>query len=233
MAKRGGSNHYVRLRAPRKLPIAGRKGIKWLLAPSPGRHGKENSISAGVLLRDVLSIASDLKEAKRILNEGNFEIDGKKVRDVRASVGLMDIISLPKKGKSYRMQMVSGRIEPKQIKADEAKFKLCKVVGKKTVPGGKIAVSMHDGRTLLADNNIKVGATLKMALPKFTLKEMLPLSSGVKCLVTEGNHAGEIAILEKIIERTGSMDSEAQLKSGSASFITVTKYLFVVDSDFA
>src|SRR5438105_1812911 len=65
------------------------------------------------------------------------------------------------------------------------------------------------------------------------LRDQLQLAPGVRCLVTEGKHAGETATLEKIIERVGSMDSEAQLKSGKESFITVTKYLFVVDDEFA
>ncbi len=233
MAKRGGSNHYVRLRLPRNLPLSDRKGgSKWLLAPSPGRHKKEQSVSVGVLLRDVLGFASDLKEAKRVLNEGSVLLDGKPAKDVRASVGMMDIISIPKKGKAYRMQIVNGRIAPKEISAGAAKLKLCKVVGKQSVKGGKTTVSMHDGRTMAADNNVKVGATLRMELPQFKLKDMLPLAPGGKCLVMRGKHAGEIAVLEKIIERTGSLGSEAQLRSGKEPFITVTKYLFVVDNEF-
>lgn len=233
MAKRGGSNHYVRLRSPRNLPVVSRKGQRWLLAPNPGPHGKEESVSAGVLLRDVLHMAEDMREAKKILNEGNFEIDGKKIHNIRFPVGLMDIIGVPKKKLTMRVQLQDGRLFPKEISHAAAKLKLCKVIGKKSVAGGKIALATHDGRTLVADNDVKVGATIRMEIPKFKLKDVLPLSPGVKCLVTEGTHAGTVAVLEKIIERTGSMDSEAQLKAGATSFVTVTKYLFVVDEEFA
>ncbi len=232
MAKRGGSRHYRRLRVPTTLPVEGRKRIHWLLSPNPGPHPKAQAISLGSLLRDQLALGVDLREIKRLLNAGHIKVDGKTVREARYSIGLMDIIEAPKASKVWRMQIVGGRLMPKEVDAGAAKYKLCKVVGKQTIPGGKITVSTHDGRTLQADNAVKVGATLKMSLPAFKLSGQMPMAPGVRCLVTEGKHAGETAILEKIIERVGSMDSEAQLKSGAESFITVTKYLFIVDDEF-
>jgi small subunit ribosomal protein S4e len=233
MAKRGGSRHYKRLTVPTTLPVLGRKRVQWLLSPDPGPHPKGQAIALGVLLRDQLELGTDLREIKRILNAGHIKVDGKVVREERYAIGLMDIIEAPKSKKVWRMQIVGGRLMPKEVDAGAAKYKLCKVVGKQTIPGGKITISTHDGRTLQADNAIKVGATLKMALPTFKMSGQIPMASGVRCLVTEGKHAGETATLEKIIERVGSMDSEAQLKVGKESFVTVTKYLFIVDEEFA
>lgn len=233
MAKRGGSKHTRRITLSRALPVTGRKRIHWIATPAPGPHPKERSLSLGVLLRDTLGIATDAKEAKLILNAGQVKIDGKVANDIRRSIGLMDLIELPQADKAWRMQVIDGRLAPKAITTSAAKVKFCKVVGKQTVPGGKIALTLHDGRTLLADNNVKVGATVKMSVPEFKLAGLLPMAPGVHCLVTEGKHGGEVAVLEKIIERVGSMDSEAQLKSGNESFVTVVKYLFVVDKEFA
>lgn len=233
MAKRGGSRHYIRITAPGTLPIVGRKSVRWMLSPNPGAHKRSGSLSLGVLLRDVMGIAGDMKEVKRLLVGKMVNVDGKAICEPRYSVGLMDIIELPKAGKAYRMQIVDGRLGPKEIKAAEAKAKLCKVTSKKIIAGKKFAIGTHDGRTLIADNNVKVGATLKMGVPDFKLKEQLPLAPGAKCLVTDGTHAGEMAVLEKVIERTGSMDSEAKVKAGKAEFVTLTKYLFAVDNEFA
>jgi len=232
MAKRGGSRHFIRITAPRSLPIVGRKSVRWMLSPNPGGHKRDESVSLGVLLRDVMGIADDMKEVKRLLVGKTVHVDGKAVFEPRYSVGLMDIVELPKIGKAYRMQIVDGKLAPKEIKAAEAKAKLCKVTSKKTVAGKKFAIGTHDGRTIIADNNVLVGATLKMSVPEFKLKEQLPLASGAKCLVIDGTHAGEMAVLEKVIERTGSMDSEAKVKAGKAEFVTLTKYLFVVDNEF-
>ncbi|VVC01265.1 30S ribosomal protein S4e [uncultured archaeon] len=146
----------------------------------------------------------------------------------------MDLVEIPKVGKTWRIQIgPDGKLAAKEVSAAAAGHKLVKVVGKHTIRGGKVQVALHDGRTLLADNAVKVGSTLQVSVPAFKINKALPLESGVRCLITSGKHAGEMATLEKIIERVGSMDSEASLKSGNESFVTVTKYLFVVDNEFA
>lgn len=234
MAKRGGTHHSKRLTTPMSVPVIGRKHIQWMLTVRPGPHPKSMGIALGSLLRDVLDMGEDLREIKRALNAGSVKIDGHVVRDARRPVGLMDVIELPKAGKAWRIQIDSaGRLAPKEIDSKMAAHKLAKVVGKSTIRGNKVQVALHDGRTLLADNAVKVGATLRMSVPAFKIEGQLPLQPGVRCLITSGKHAGEVASLEKIVERIGSMGSEASLKAGGESFITVTKYLFVVDDEFA
>jgi len=234
MAKRGGSHHSKRLTVPNAVPVIGRKSIRWMLTPRPGPHPKERALTLGSLLRDVLKFGVDAREVKKAIKAGAIKVDGKISRDERRPVGLMDLIEIPKVGKTWRMQIgADGKLAAKEISADAARSKLVKVVGKHTIKSGKTQVALHDGRTLLADNAVKVGSTLCVSVPALKIEKSLPLESGVHCLITSGKHAGEIATLEKIIERVGSMDSEASLKSGNESFITVTKYLFVVDREFA
>lgn len=233
MAKRGGSKHTRRITLTRSVPVFGRKRITWTMTASPGPHAKKTSVPLGVLLRDELHMAVNTREAKKILNTNQVMVDGKPVKNERRPIGLMDIVEIPKAGKIWRMQILHGRLAAKEVSAAVAKVKLCKVINKSTVKGGKISITMHDGRNLLADNNVKMGATIRMSVPEFKMMGMLPLSPGVRCLVISGKHAGEIAVLEKIIERIGSMDPEAQLKSGNESFVTVMKYLFAVDNEFA
>jgi ribosomal protein S4E len=48
----------------------------------------------------------------------------------------------------------------------------------------------------------------------------------------EGKHAGSIVKLKEIIERKGGKPSEALVSDKSEEFITVAKYLFVVDEAF-
>ncbi len=104
-----------------------------------------------------------------------------------------------------------------------------KVVGKNTIKKGKIMIRLHDGRVMLADNNIKVGDSLILSIPEFKIEKVLKLEKSAKCLIVEGKHAGTIATLEEIIERKGSMGAEAKLSGPEGEFITVAKYLFVVD----
>ena len=232
MSKKGGSKHYVRMRADKQLGIVSRKKVKWLLAPAPGTHKKSESISAGVLLRDVLGRVQNAAEAKRILNSGNLLVDGKKVHDIKFPVGIMDVVSEPAEKKYYRMSLDGGKLVPKEVKGEASSRKYLKVTGKHTINGGKIQLAFHDGRTYLGDKNVKTGDTCVFALPEFKLAAHLKFAPGCRCLVTHGKHTGEIAELAKVIERPGSHESEVLLKGTAGEFVTLAKYLFVVDEKF-
>ena len=232
MSKKGGSNHFVRMRANKNTGVVGRKKIKWLLAPEPGTHKKAESISTGVLLRDVLGRASSIHEVKKILNSGGLLIDGKKITEAKFGVGVMDIISEPAEKKVYRMSLDSARLVPKEVKGDSATRKYLKVIGKNTNKGGKIVIAFHDGRNQFGDKHISTGDTCVFSIPDFKLLSHIKLAPGVSCVVMKGKHMGEVAKLEKIIERPGSHDTEAHLIGADGEFITVRKYLFAVDGNY-
>jgi small subunit ribosomal protein S4e len=232
MSKKGGSNHFVRMRASKYTGVVGRKKIKWLLAPEPGTHKKEESISTGVLLRDVLAKASSIHEVKRILNSGAFTVDGKKITEAKFPIGIMDIISLPIEKKAYRMSLSGPRLVPREIKAEDAARKYLKVVGKSVVKKGKISIAFHDGRNFLADKHINTGDTCVFSVPEFKLISHIKLAPGVQCLVMKGKHMGEVAKLDKIIERPGSHDTEALLTGPAGEFVIVVKYLFAIDENY-
>jgi len=232
MSKKGGSNHYVRMRAQKRLGVVSRKKIKWLLAPMPGTHKKSESVSAGVLLRDVLSHVSNLHEAKRVLRTGNLLVDGKKVHEPKFPIGIMDIISEPAEKKFYRMVLSGERLTPKEVSGETAARKYLKVTGKTITKGKKLQISFHDGRTYLGDKNISTGDTCVFSVPEFKLLSHIKFAPGASCLVTQGKHIGDIAKLEKIIERPGSHETEAQLSGTSGNFVTLVKYLFVVDEKY-
>jgi len=220
------------MRAQKRLGVVGRKKIKWLLAPMPGTHKKSESVSAGVLLRDVLSHVSNLHEAKKVLHTGNFLVDGKKVHEPKFPIGIMDIISEPAEKKSYRMVLSGERLTPKEVSGEAAARKYLKVTGKTIVKGNKIQVSFHDGRTYLGDKNISTGDTCVFSVPELKLLSHIKFAPGASCLVTHGKHIGETAKLEKIIERPGSHETEAQLAGTSGNFVTLVKYLFVIDEKY-
>ena len=232
MSKKGGSNHFVRMRAGKELGVISRKKVKWLLAPAPGKHKKFESISAGVLLRDVLGIVQNSSEAKKLMNSGQLLIDGKVVKDVKFSVGLMDVLTIPAEKKSYRMSLNGENMAPKEITSEAASRKYLKATGKNTIKGAKTQIAFHDGRAYLGDKKIMTGDTCVFSIPEFKLALHIKFAPGARCLVTKGKHAGEIAQLDKIIERPGSHDTEALLSGPSGQFVTVAKYLFVVDEKF-
>jgi small subunit ribosomal protein S4e len=233
MSKKGGSKHFIRMRAHKRLGVVERKAVRWLLAPNPGPHKKSDSISVGVLVRDVLHRARNIHEVKKILNSGNLLVDGKKITDTRYSIGLMDILSEPAEKKTYRVALLGPNMVPKEINADAASKKYLKVVGKHTIKGGKVCLSFHDGRNYIGDKHVSTGDTCLLSVPGFKMVSHIKLAPGARCLIVDGKHRGDIATLSKIIARPGSHASEALMTGASGDFVTVAKYLFAVDENFA
>jgi small subunit ribosomal protein S4e len=233
MAKRGGTKHMKRLASPKAVLVHDKKDRKWMINTAPGPHPKKHSISLGVLLRDILGVATTAREAKRVLSARMVLVDGKPRTDDKFPVGLMDIVSLPKMELHYRMMVDhKGRLVAAKVGKAESSHKLLKVVGKHTVPGGKHNISFHDGKNLLGDNHVRVGDSVVVSLPEAKLKTHLKREKGSRCLIMEGKHAGSVVKLKDIIERKGGKPNEALVESDGAEFITVAKYLFVVDEGF-
>jgi small subunit ribosomal protein S4e len=234
MAKRGGTKHLKRLAAPKSIPVTDKKERKWMIRHSPGPHPKKHSIPLGVFVRDILKVAPTLREVRQILNGRMLLVDGKVRVDEKFPIGLMDVVSFPKADKYYRIMVdKKARLIPLEIKKDEASMKILRVVGKHTIPGGKLNYALHDGRNLLGDNHVKVGDSVIVSLPEAKMKTHLKRDKGSRCLIMEGKHAGSVVKLKEIIERRGGKPNEALVIGKSEEFITVAKYLFVVDEGFS
>jgi len=231
MAKLGGTKHLKRIAAPKAVPVTDRKARKWMINTAPGPHPRKHAIPLAVLLRDLIGVVKDAREAGRALSRRQVLVDGKPRTDAKFPVGLMDAVSFG--GRSYRMVVDwKGRLVPLEIPAARASSKILKVVGKRTIRGGKITVSFHDGRNMAADNNVKVGDSIVVSLPGASMVKHLKSEKGARCLVSEGKHAGNIVKLKEIIQRKGSKPSEALVEGDGGEFITVAKYLVVVDDAF-
>ncbi len=234
MAKRGGTKHLKRIAIERSVPITTKKSYVWITQPASGPHTKKESVPLGVLLRDVLGVAQTAKEVRGILNSRLVQVNGTVRTKSDFPVGLMDIVSFPKAGTHYQIVVGSkGRLYPKDASADALSKKLLKVVGKNTLPKGKIAVTLHDGRNIIADNNVFVGDTVIFDATKKKIQKVIKLEVGARCLVTEGKHAGSVAVVKEIIERKEGRGAEAKLETADdGEFITIAEYLFVVDDSF-
>ncbi len=232
MAKRGGKQHLKRLNQPDVLQLANRKQYTFLLKPSPGPHSKDKSIAIGVLLREVMGIASTAKEAKRILHEGKVWVDGRVVKDIHFPVGPMDVVSFPSIKKHYLLTIDHKmRLTPVEIGEGEL-LKYGKVVKKYMRPGNELYVTLHDGKCFPADNHVKVGDTLVFDVKEKKVVKHLRLEPGAKCFIIDGKHAGKLVQLEEILLRGEGRKKEARLKYKDGEIITLADYLLVIDDNF-
>ncbi|VVB70765.1 30S ribosomal protein S4e [uncultured archaeon] len=234
MANKGKSRHLKRLSMP-KTYVVKRKGVTWIAKALPGKHSTENGYPLVVLLREVLKIVNDKQETKQLMKQKLIEVDGLVPKDLNTVVGLNDVIHLPAEKTYYRMSIVGGKLVAVQIKADEAKFKYCKIVGKTFLKKGKVQLNLHDGRNYIVakgEDKFKLGDVLKLGFPKQKLEGVVKLEKGTKCYVAFGRNSGETGVLEEIIEHAGSKESDARLKTQTGEIITLKNYLFPIDDVF-
>lgn len=225
MGKRGQKKHMKRIAVPPSVGISNKKEHVWMTKAQSGPHDRGGSVPLGVVLIELLKLAKTRREVKNILSRRMVSVDGRVRTQEKFPVGLMDVISLNKEGKYYRVIIGKhGRLILVEIKKDDAKDKIAKVTKKFTQRKGELRVSLHDGKTIKADNNVKVGDSVIVAVPENKIKKILKIEKGARCLIKGGKHSGTVAAIEEILK-----GGEARIKEGKHSFITTLTHICIVD----
>ena len=124
--------HLKRLAAPRSWPIA-RKSNMFIIRPYPGGHGFAHGLALRTLLVEILGLASSASDLQKILAHKQVLVDGVPRTHPRHFVGLLDVIELPQLKQAFRLVLsAKGSLIALPVAGDEAKLKVCKIVGKTT-----------------------------------------------------------------------------------------------------
>ena len=222
------SKHLKRLNAPRALQLH-RKERKWTVRPSPGPHPIEKSIPLGLIIRDYLKLSDTQKEAKRIISNGEVTVDGKIQKNNKFPCGLMDVISIPKMKKDYRILFNQrGKLTLVPINSKEANWKLCRIENKKIIKGKQIQLNLHDGRNkIIKKDEYKTGDVLKIEFKDQKISETYKFDKGNISMITGGSHIGEVANIEDIEIITSSKPNLVKMK-GKTDFSTLQEYVFPI-----
>jgi small subunit ribosomal protein S4e len=182
---------------------------------------------AAVVLRDILKVCDTAKEAKRIIGNREILVDGQPLRSHKMPVGFMDVLSIPKTEKNYRMLLTDkGKLTLVEISESEAKWKLCRLQDKTTVSNGRTQLNMHDGRNIVLDKNEhRTGDVLKIDLNGQKILSAYPLAPGALAMITDGPHAGKTAVVAECITRRGSAANVVKFEDGTE---TVKDSVFVI-----
>jgi small subunit ribosomal protein S4e len=175
----------------------------------------------------MLKVCDTAKEAKRVIGNREIMIDGKPLRSHKMPVGIMDVLSIPKTKKNYRMLLTDkGKLTLIEISESEAKWKLCRLEDKTTVSGGRTQLNLHDGRNIIAsDKKYKTGDVLKLDLEGKKIAESYPLAPGSLAMITDGPHAGKTATISEYIVTRGPSENIVKFEDGTE---TVKKHVFVI-----
>ena len=153
----------------------------------------------------------------------NVFIDKKKIKEVKCPVGFMDVVSVG--DKSYRCLFDDkGRINFIEIDAKESDKKVCKILGKNKIKGGKIQVNLSDGRNVLVEkDDFKVGDSLVIELPSQKIIKRLPFKENASIVLIGGKYAGKNGFVQKILDHHIFFKDE-----NNNEFSTLKDYAFIV-----
>jgi small subunit ribosomal protein S4e len=215
--------HQKRVAAPTSWPIT-RKTHHWVVGANAGSHSKEKGIPLLVIVRDMLKLANNSKEAKTIINEGNIFVDGSARTDYKHMVGLFDIVSVPSTNEYYRV-LLDKQNRFKLYKEDAGALKLCRVNNKTVVKKGTVQLNLHDGSNLLASNDYKTFDTVLLQNRKIV--KHIAYKPGNLAMIVGGEHSGEIGKIKQIRKVRGSGTNMVAI-SNEREFETIEDYVFVI-----
>jgi small subunit ribosomal protein S4e len=220
MAKHGESKHAKRSVITKAVVIP-RKKYMYYVRALPGKHPVSGSIALLGIIRDLIKIANNAKEARYLIKTGEVKIDGKKIREEKCAVGFGDLVEI--KGDKFVVNL-DGK--GKLILSNNelvANVKKLKVVAKEKAKGGRTVLRFNDGRNLLvSDDMAQVGDTVLLNLTTNKIEKVLPLEQGKEAIIFKGRNAGLSGKIKKIDR------SSVELEKNGESFIATADSCFVL-----
>lgn len=231
MGKKSGRRVLKRMSAPSSWDIT-RKDVRFVTKPTAGTHSVKGSYSLTVVLRDMLGMVATQKEVMQVLSNREVMVDGVARKDPGFPVGLFDVVSVPKEGKSFRLVPSPDGLVPRDIVSTEAGIKLCRVKSKVKVSGGKMQFGFHDGRSLLDDKlSASCGDTIVLRVPKQTVVESVKLEKGSTGIVVSGDRAGQVGKITSIKKGTSSRGKMVSISLPSGETELPERLVFAVGTD--
>ncbi len=212
--------YLKRQKVPKSWGI-GRKGKKYVVSPN---FAIEKGIPALIVLRDILKVAANRREVKRILHAKQVLLNNKELREDKNNILLFDVVAIVPSNKFYRMDLSEkGKFQLDEVKIEEAGRKIVKLINKKTLKGKKTQLNLSDGRNFLSDLKCEVGDSVLINLLEKKIEKCLPMKEKAKVLVFEGKHAGEKGVIDKLKDKT------AEIKMEDRTVDILIKQLMVVE----
>ncbi|AGI48304.1 Ribosomal protein S4E [Thermoplasmatales archaeon BRNA1] len=219
------SDHIKRIAMPKTWPIP-KKAHVYATKQRAGAHSVASSMPASMILRDMLKVCDTAREAKKIIANRDLFVNGKAVKDAKTPVGIMDVVSLPKMEKNFRVVLTpKGKITLVEIPEANSKWIMARVEGKTIVSGGKTQLNLSGGRNILSEEKLAVGDSVKLQLDNNEIIGKYPLGKGAYVLVISGSHSGKVETVEDIEIVNGPASNVVVFQSGTR---TVKENVFVI-----
>lgn len=172
------------------------------------------------------------------------KVDGKVRTDMNFPAGFMDVVTIEKAGRAFRLMYdTKGHFTLNKINDVEAKYKLCKVIklakgskgmiGSNPLSNGNASaipyITTHDSRTIrYVDPLIKPHDTVKVDLETGKVVGFIKFEIGNQVMAIRGNNIGRIGTLTHIEKHPGSFDIVQVKDARGNTFATRTTNVFVI-----
>ena len=187
--------HLKRQEVPKSWPIP-RKGTAYVVRPNSNIW---KGIPILIILRDMLKIVQNRKEAKRAITSKNVLHNNRIIKDEKNNAVLFDVIEIVPAKKHYRINLSAlGKFALEKISEKEANSKISKVIDKKTMKGKKTQVNLSDGRNFLTEIKCNTGDSVSINLKDRKIEKVLPLKENAKVIVFAGKHSGKTGTIRKL-----------------------------------
>lgn len=175
--------HQKRLSAPQHYEID-RKGLTYTTT-TEGSRSPEQGVPVVVFLREVTGYAETKKEAKKIVREGQVFRNGDRIRDIRDTVGIMDVVEIEETEETFR---VLPKKKGLNFFNTEDKRPSAKITGKSR-EGEEFVYHLHNGENFRTEEEFSTGSTLIFDGDA----QENSLEEESEAVILGGQHAGETA----------------------------------------
>ncbi len=225
MANKGERKKQKRISQEKHVRIK-RKEFAWTIRTISGGYRKDEAIALGIVLREVIGKAKNLREVKAMLQKGIVKIDGKTRRDYRLPIGLFSVIDLEEE--TYRLIVdQKGRFIVEKIKKTDEK--IIEVYSKKKIKEGKINLKFNDGTNIVVEKTaLKVGDCVLYDFANGKIKEEIPFEKNSIVYIYKGVNSGKIGKIKEIIESNQKKKKIITLQIGEKEIQTIKDKVIVI-----
>jgi small subunit ribosomal protein S4e len=218
-------SHLKRIAVPKTWPIE-RKTYSFVSRPYPTIK-LDMCLPIGYVLRDLLKLASNIKEAKHILNHNYIFVNGVHIKNHKSVLGFMDILSIKDKNEYYRLLFNKvGKLQLNKIDESESKIRPNRIISKSLLPKGKLQINFMNGYNIITSRTyLKVGDVLLLEMPSKKILDVLSLEKNSPVYLFAGNHVGKIGLVSDFDE------NEIVVKIGKDEIRTKKAYALVIGKD--
>lgn len=216
--------HLKRNKIEKFWPIP-KKGTKYMAVAT---HNKKQAIPLLIILRDILKIAENKKEIKRLLNTGQILVNNKKIKDTNFPISLFDIITIPALKKNFKAVLSENKkIILKEVSDKEAEIKIYKVIGKRILKNKKTQLNLSQGKNIFSNEKVNIKDSVVINLKDNKMMKILSLKKGGLVFVLKGKHSGIIGKLENITLEGNKQIAE--ISKGKDKIKVWSKNLMVIE----